>query len=267
MRSCAPHPEILEEVKAHLEEMGGEDLRTRSSALRRLGFLGISTRSIRRPGPRLLLAVVLSRRWPGPGCGGLAWRSFGPGRDGHPAGLQVRHGGAEAALGVPGDPRRAHRRHGHDRARRRQRPRRHYDHGVRDGDHLRWSTGRRSSSLRAARRLGAWCDARQTGSRGHRATTSGRRARDSGFQVRATLEKLGMHSSDTAELLFENCRVPGRQPHRRGGQGFKNLMWELQGERMIAAPPARSRRSATFEYTMEYARNRQASAGPSLSSR
>src|SRR2546428_2012 len=52
-----------------------------------------------------------------------------------------------------------------------------------------------------------------------------------GFQVTRTLEKLGMHSSDTAELLFEDCRVPVANLIGEEGEGFKNLMWELQGER------------------------------------
>ncbi|HVD48147.1 MAG TPA: acyl-CoA dehydrogenase family protein, partial [Candidatus Limnocylindria bacterium] len=59
-----------------------------------------------------------------------------------------------------------------------------------------------------------------------------------GFEVTRTLQKLGMHSSDTAELLFENCRVPVANLIGDEGEGFKNLMWELQGERMITAAGA-----------------------------
>ncbi|HEY1456675.1 MAG TPA: acyl-CoA dehydrogenase family protein, partial [Candidatus Dormibacteraeota bacterium] len=54
-----------------------------------------------------------------------------------------------------------------------------------------------------------------------------------GFSVTRTLQKLGMHSSDTAELLFEDCHVPAANLIGEEGEGFKNLMWELQGERMI----------------------------------
>ncbi len=79
-----------------------------------------------------------------------------------------------------------------------------------------------------------------------------------GFQVTRKVEKLGMHSSDTAELLFEDCRVPAANLIGEEGEGFKNLMWELQGERMIAAAGAIAGAQRTFEYTMEYARNRQA---------
>jgi citronellyl-CoA dehydrogenase len=86
-----------------------------------------------------------------------------------------------------------------------------------------------------------------------------------GFEVTRTLEKLGMHSSDTAELLFENCRVPVGNLIGAEGEGFKNLMWELQGERMITAAGAIAGAARVFEYTMEYARNRQA-FGQSVSS-
>jgi len=79
-----------------------------------------------------------------------------------------------------------------------------------------------------------------------------------GFQVTRTLQKLGMHSSDTAELLFEDCRVPVGNLIGAEGEGFKNLMWELQGERLITAAGAIAGAARVFEYTMEYARNRQA---------
>lgn len=83
-----------------------------------------------------------------------------------------------------------------------------------------------------------------------------------GFTVTRTLEKLGMHSSDTAELLFEDCHVPAANLIGEEGEGFKHLMWELQGERMIAAAGAIAGAQRVFEYTMEYAQNRQAFGRP-----
>ncbi|HAC44587.1 MAG TPA: acyl-CoA dehydrogenase, partial [Chloroflexi bacterium] len=68
--------------------------------------------------------------------------------------------------------------------------------------------------------------------------------------------------SDTAELLFEDCRVPAGNLIGEEGDGFKNLMWELQGERMIAAAGAIAGAARTFEYTMNYAQNRQAFGHP-----
>ena len=83
-----------------------------------------------------------------------------------------------------------------------------------------------------------------------------------GFHVTRTLKKLGMHSSDTAELLFEDCRVPA--DHRLGaeGEGWAELMWELQGERLIAACGQVAGAQATFEYAMQYARDRVAFGRP-----
>ena len=83
-----------------------------------------------------------------------------------------------------------------------------------------------------------------------------------GFTVTRTLEKLGMHSSDTAELLFEDCRVPADNLVGEEGEGFKNLMWELQGERMIAAAGSIAGAQRVFEYAMEYAQNRKAFGQP-----
>ena len=83
-----------------------------------------------------------------------------------------------------------------------------------------------------------------------------------GFQVARTLKKLGMHSSDTAELLFEDCKVPAANMIGEEGKGFQNLMWELQGERLIAAVGAVAGAQRTFEYAMEYAQNREAFGRP-----
>jgi len=83
-----------------------------------------------------------------------------------------------------------------------------------------------------------------------------------GFEVSRTLEKLGMHSSDTAELVFDDCRVPAANLIGEEGEGFKNLMWELQGERMIAAAGAIAGAQRTFEYALEYAQNRSAFGKP-----
>src|SRR5260370_1241264 len=83
-----------------------------------------------------------------------------------------------------------------------------------------------------------------------------------GFEGSRALKKLGMHSSDTAELVFDGCRVPVANLIGEEGEGFKNLMWELQGERMIAAAGAIAGAQRVFEYTADYARNRQAFGQP-----
>ena len=83
-----------------------------------------------------------------------------------------------------------------------------------------------------------------------------------GFHVARTLRKLGMHSSDTAELVFEDCRVPAGCRLGGEGAGWTELMWELQGERLIAACGEIAGARATFEYAMQYARDRVAFGRP-----
>jgi acyl-CoA dehydrogenase len=83
-----------------------------------------------------------------------------------------------------------------------------------------------------------------------------------GFHVTRTLKKLGMHSSDTAELLFEDCRVPASYRLGEEGRGWSQLMWELQGERLIAACGQVAGAQATFEYALQYARDREAFGRP-----
>jgi alkylation response protein AidB-like acyl-CoA dehydrogenase len=83
-----------------------------------------------------------------------------------------------------------------------------------------------------------------------------------GFQVARTLKKLGMHSSDTAELVFDDCHVPADCRLGEEGAGWTELMWELQGERLIAACGEIAGARATFEYAMQYARDRVAFGRP-----
>jgi acyl-CoA dehydrogenase len=83
-----------------------------------------------------------------------------------------------------------------------------------------------------------------------------------GFHVSRTLRKLGMHSSDTAELIFDDCRVPVANRLGEEGQGWTELMWELQGERLIAACGEIAGARATFEYAMQYAKDRVAFGRP-----
>ncbi|HEY8642887.1 MAG TPA: acyl-CoA dehydrogenase family protein [Candidatus Dormibacteraeota bacterium] len=83
-----------------------------------------------------------------------------------------------------------------------------------------------------------------------------------GFQVTRTLKKLGMHSSDTAELLFEDCKVPADFRLGEEGEGWKNLMWELQGERLIAACGHIAGAQGIFEYALQYAKDRNAFGRP-----
>jgi citronellyl-CoA dehydrogenase len=83
-----------------------------------------------------------------------------------------------------------------------------------------------------------------------------------GFIRSRKLEKVGMLSSDTAELAFEDMRVPKDAVLGEVGQGFYSIMWELQGERMIGAAGAIAGAQLTFDATLEYAKQRQAFGKP-----
>ncbi|MFY9264146.1 MAG: acyl-CoA dehydrogenase family protein [Solirubrobacterales bacterium] len=83
-----------------------------------------------------------------------------------------------------------------------------------------------------------------------------------GFSVSRKLEKLGMHASDTAELSFTDMRVPATNMLGEEGQGFYNIMWELQGERLVAACGCVAGAQRALEKTMEYAKEREAFGRP-----
>jgi citronellyl-CoA dehydrogenase len=83
-----------------------------------------------------------------------------------------------------------------------------------------------------------------------------------GFSVSRKLEKMGMHSSDTAELTFEDVRVPAENMLGEEGKGFYHISWELQGERLVAASGSVAGAERLFERTLEYAKERQAFGRP-----
>jgi len=74
----------------------------------------------------------------------------------------------------------------------------------------------------------------------------------------ARLRKLGMHASDTALLAFQDVRVPDSARLGELGKGFYNIMWELQGERLIAAAGCNAGAQLCFDRTLQYAKERQA---------
>jgi citronellyl-CoA dehydrogenase len=83
-----------------------------------------------------------------------------------------------------------------------------------------------------------------------------------GFQVSKKLRKVGNHASDTAELAFEDCRVPARYLLGEEGKGFYYLMQNFQTERLVAAVSAVAGCQATLERTVQYARDRVAFGKP-----
>ncbi len=72
------------------------------------------------------------------------------------------------------------------------------------------------------------------------------------------LKKLGWHASDTAELFFDNVKVPAENLVGEEGQGFIYLMGGLQLERLCGAISAVAGCEAAIEYTLQYMSERQA---------
>src|SRR5690606_656607 len=84
-----------------------------------------------------------------------------------------------------------------------------------------------------------------------------------GFSVAKKLKKIGNHASDTAELVFEDCRVPARYLLGEEGKGFYYLMQNFQTERLIAAVGAVAGSQAALDRSVQYARDRVAFGKPS----
>jgi len=72
------------------------------------------------------------------------------------------------------------------------------------------------------------------------------------------LKKLGWHASDTAELAFDNVKVPKENLIGEEGQGFYYLMGGLQVERLAGAVMGYAASEAAMEYTLQYMSEREA---------
>jgi acyl-CoA dehydrogenase len=83
-----------------------------------------------------------------------------------------------------------------------------------------------------------------------------------GFTVSRTLDKMGMRASDTAELSFQDVRVPAEHLLGREGVGFYEVMRVFQRERLVAGLHAVSMAERALEDTIAYVRERQAFGGP-----
>ena len=83
-----------------------------------------------------------------------------------------------------------------------------------------------------------------------------------GFEVRRTLDKLGMRTSDTAEITFTDMFVPDEALLGKEGEGFYNISWELQGERLVGAAGAIAGARRSFEAALAYAGQRETFGRP-----
>lgn len=86
-----------------------------------------------------------------------------------------------------------------------------------------------------------------------------------GFQISRALDKIGNRSSDTAELFFEDMRVPARYRLGEENQGFMYLMQNFQSERLIGGVGALAGARYAIEFSEQYGRERKAFGKPILS--
>jgi acyl-CoA dehydrogenase len=79
-----------------------------------------------------------------------------------------------------------------------------------------------------------------------------------GFSTGKPIEKIGQHSSDTAELFFENMRLPSEALLGEEGKGFVYMMQELPRERLGCAAQAIGHAQGALEITCDYVKERKA---------
>lgn len=98
---------------------------------------------------------------------------------------------------------------------------------------------------------------------GHRAiTTFVVESGQPGFTVGRPLRKMGWHSSDTRELIFEDCLVPAERILGEENRGFYQIMQAFEGERIVLAAMSVGLAEACLEEALGYARQRQAFGKP-----
>ena len=83
-----------------------------------------------------------------------------------------------------------------------------------------------------------------------------------GYTVARLEEKIGQNSSDTAQILFENCRIPASYRIGAEGQGYKIALSGLEGGRIGIAAQSVGMARAAFEAALAYAKEREAFGQP-----
>jgi acyl-CoA dehydrogenase len=83
-----------------------------------------------------------------------------------------------------------------------------------------------------------------------------------GFRVSRALDKHGWRSSDTAELVFEDCRIPAENLLGQEGRGFYAIMSNFQNERTVIGAMAIGEAQAAIDLTLDYVKTRKAFGAP-----
>jgi acyl-CoA dehydrogenase len=82
-----------------------------------------------------------------------------------------------------------------------------------------------------------------------------------GFAVGQVLDKSGWRSSDTAELVFDGCRIPGENLLGGENDGFRALMHNFQRERLALGAMALGNMASSLELALAHVRSREAFGG------
>ena len=83
-----------------------------------------------------------------------------------------------------------------------------------------------------------------------------------GYQVARLEDKLGQHSSDTAQINFENCRIPAANLIGAEGEGYKIALSALEGGRIGIAAQSVGMARAAFEAALQYSKERESFGQP-----
>ncbi|WP_207004397.1 acyl-CoA dehydrogenase family protein [Trinickia mobilis] len=83
-----------------------------------------------------------------------------------------------------------------------------------------------------------------------------------GYLVARVEDKLGQHSSDTAQIVFEDCRVPAANLIGTEGEGYKIALSGLEGGRIGIAAQSVGMARAAFEAALAYAKERESFGQP-----
>ena len=86
-----------------------------------------------------------------------------------------------------------------------------------------------------------------------------------GYVVARIEEKLGQHSSDTAQILFEDCRVPAANLIGGEGEGYRIALSGLEGGRIGIAVQSVGMARAAFDAALTYAKERESFGQPLFS--
>ena len=86
--------------------------------------------------------------------------------------------------------------------------------------------------------------------------------RTPGYVVARLEEKMGQHASDTAQIVFDNCRVPNENLIGGEGAGYRVALSGLEGGRIGIASQALGMARAAYEAALKYAKEREAFGKP-----